>query len=50
MAKVLSRLAMIRSQLITNSQAPPQTLPSTMAITGEGKCSMVRTSRRKGSL
>ena len=50
MARVTSGAAMMRSQLRANSQAPPQTLPSTRAMTGEGKSSMRRTSMRSESL
>ncbi len=48
-ANVASGVAMTRSQVIASSQAPPQTLPSIMAMTGRGIVSMVRTTRRSGS-
>src|SRR5512135_3423622 len=48
MAKVESSEATRRSQLITSSQAPPQTLPSIMAMTGAGCSSMARMVRIRG--
>jgi hypothetical protein len=48
-AKVAVFAATIRSQASTVSVAPPQTLPSTIAITGPGKASISRTSWRSGS-
>ena len=41
-ANVTSGAATIRSQANTASQAPPQTPPSSMAITGAGKFSISR--------
>jgi len=49
-AELAPSAATTRSQLMTTSQAPPQTEPSTIAITGAGCISIIRITRRSGSL
>ena len=48
-AKVAPSAATTRSQLMTSSQAPPQTLPSTIARTGVDVSLIARTACRSGS-
>ena len=50
MAKVAAGVPMARSQVTARSQAPPQTLPSIMAITGTGQFCTARSATARSSL